>query len=43
MLEEARKWLIYWKNYLSFDEIEWENGRGEWTRTTGLFVPNEAR
>ena len=40
--EEPRKWRKYRKNCQRGNDNRLKNGQGEWTRTTGLFVPNEA-
>ena len=41
--EEPRKWRKYRKNCQRGNDNRLKNGQVEWTRTTGLFVPNEAR
>ena len=41
--EEPRKWRKYRKNCQRGNDNRLKNGQGEWTRTTGFFVQNEAR
>ncbi len=40
--EEPRKWLNYRKDGHLCDDTRLKNGRGEWNRTTDLYVPNVA-